>query len=74
MPFNLTNALAIFFNLMNDVLYDFLDNFVVIYLDNIVVYSRGIKDNIIHLYKVLSRLKEHELYVKREKGSRSRGG
>jgi hypothetical protein len=52
---------------MNDVLYDFLDNFVVVYLDDIVIYSRGIEDHVTHLSKVLSRLREYELYVKREK-------
>jgi hypothetical protein len=66
MPFDLTNAPATFCNLMNDVLYDFLDNFVVVYLDDIVIYSRGKKDHIIHLSKVLSRLREYELYIKRE--------
>jgi len=67
MSFNLTNAPTTFCNLMNDVLYDFLNNFVVVYLYDIVVYSRGIKDHVIHLFKVLSRLREYELYVKREK-------
>jgi len=52
---------------MNDVLYDFLDNFVIVYLDDILVYSRGIEDQGIHLFKVLCRLREHELYVKKEK-------
>ena len=67
MSFNLTNAPTTFCNFMNDVLYDFLNNFVVVYLYDIVVYSRGIKDHVIHLFKVLSRLREYELYVKREK-------
>jgi len=66
MSFNLTNAPTTFCNLMNDVLYDFL-NFVVVYLYDIVVYSWGIKDHVIHLFKILSRLREYELYVKREK-------
>jgi len=67
MSFGLTNAPATFCNLMNDVLYDFLDNFVVVYLDDIVIYNRGIEDHVTHLSKVLCRLREYELYVKREK-------
>lgn len=39
MPFSLTNALATFYNLMNDVLHEFLDSFVVLYLNDIVIYS-----------------------------------
>ena len=39
MPFKLTNVSATFCNLMNDVLFDYLDAFVVVYLDDIVVYS-----------------------------------
>lgn len=39
MPFGLTNALATFLNLMNDVLFNYLDVFVVVYLDDIVVYK-----------------------------------
>lgn len=39
MPFSLTNAFTIFFSLMNDVLFEFLDSFIIIYLDDIVVCS-----------------------------------
>ena len=39
MTFGLTNTPVIFCNLMNDVLFDFLDSFVVVYLDDIVIYS-----------------------------------
>ena len=67
MSFDLTNALIAFYNPMNDILYVFLDNFVIVYLYEILVYSRGIENHVIHLSKVLSRLREHELYVKREK-------
>jgi hypothetical protein len=52
---------------MNDVLYDYLDNFSVVYLDDIVIYNRRIKDHVIHLSKVLRRLREQKLYVKKEK-------
>ena len=67
MSFGLTNAPATFCNLMNDVLYEFLDEFVVVYLDDIVIFSRCMDEHVVHLNKVLRRLKEHELFVKKEK-------
>ena len=67
MPFGLTNAPATFCNLMNDVLFDYLDAFVVVYLDDIVVYSQTLNKHEMHLKKVFQRLKEHKLYVKLEK-------
>ncbi|KAL6343067.1 hypothetical protein AAG906_017879 [Vitis piasezkii] len=53
MPFGLTNAPATFCNLMNDVLFDFLDSFVVVYLDDIVIYSQTLQDHLVHLQKAL---------------------
>ena len=67
MPFGLTNALVTFCNLMNDVLYEFLDSFVVVYLDDIVVYSETLQAHVEHLRRVFSRLRENSLYVKKEK-------
>ncbi|KAJ4722993.1 Retrotransposon protein, putative, Ty3-gypsy subclass [Melia azedarach] len=67
MPFGLTNAPATFCNLMNDVLYEFLDKFVVVYLDDIVVYSKSFRDHLEHLRHVFTKLREHKLYVKKEK-------
>ena len=49
MPFGLTNAPATFCNLMNDVLFDYLDVFVVVYLDDIVVYSKTLTEHEKHL-------------------------
>nr|P31843.1 RecName: Full=RNA-directed DNA polymerase homolog; AltName: Full=Reverse transcriptase homolog [Oenothera berteroana]pir/RROBHM/ RNA-directed DNA polymerase homolog - evening primrose mitochondrion [Oenothera villaricae]CAA29429.1 unnamed protein product [Oenothera berteroana] len=52
MPFGLTNALATFCNLMNNVLYEYLDHFVVVYLDDLVVYtiySNSLHEHIKHL-------------------------
>jgi hypothetical protein len=66
MSFGLTNAPTTFCNLMNDVLYEFLDEFVVVYLDDIVIFSRCMDEHVVHLDKVLHRLKEHELFVKKE--------
>ena len=67
MSFGLTNASATFCNLMNDVLFDYLDAFVVIYLDDIVVYSQTLSEHEMDLKKVFQRLREHKLYVKPEK-------
>ncbi|KAL0345857.1 UNVERIFIED_CONTAM: RNA-directed DNA polymerase [Sesamum radiatum] len=49
MPLGLTNAPATFCNLMNDVLYEYLDRFVVVYLDDIVVYLESLTDHLVHL-------------------------
>ena len=67
MPFGLTNAPATFCTLMNKVLHKFLDRFVVVYLDDIVVYSNTLEEHIEHLGEVFEVLREHQLYVKREK-------
>ena len=52
---------------MNDVLFDFLNSFVVVYLDDIVIYSQTLQDHLVHLGKVFQRLRENQLYVKKEK-------
>ena len=65
MPFGLTNAPETFCNLMNDFLFEFLDSFVVVYLDNIVIYSPTIEDFLVHLEKVFDRLRLNQLYVKK---------
>ena len=67
MPFGLTNASATFCNLMNDVFYEYVDHFAVVYLDDIVIYSESLEDHLEHLRKVLSKLREHQLFVKKEK-------
>ena len=67
MPFGLTNVPVTFCNLMNDMLYEFLDDFVVVYLDDIVVYSQSLREHIEHLRLVFSSLKRNFLYVKKEK-------
>ena len=65
--FGLTNALETFCNLMNDVLFDYLDAFVVVYLDDIMVYSQTLSEHEMHLKKVFQRFREHKLYVKPKK-------
>jgi len=69
MSFGLTNALATFCTLMNKVLEPFLDHFVVVYLDDIVVYSQTIDKHVEHLSQVFQALRSNELYVKKEKCS-----
>ncbi|KAA0046931.1 uncharacterized protein E5676_scaffold298G00320 [Cucumis melo var. makuwa] len=69
MPFGLTNAHATFYTLMNQVFHEYLDKFVVVYLDDIVVNSTTMEEHKDHLQKVFQKLKENQLYVKREKCS-----
>ncbi|KAK5811041.1 hypothetical protein PVK06_026360 [Gossypium arboreum] len=67
MPFGLTNAPATFCTLMNKVLQPFLDRFVVVYLNDIVVYSKSLDEHVEHLREVFQTLRENELFVKEEK-------
>ena len=67
MPFGLTNAPAVFQAMINYVLRDFLDHFVYVYLDNIQIYSTDLETHKVHVTEVLTRLLEHQLYVKAEK-------
>ena len=67
MPFGLTNAPAVFQAMINDVLRDFLDHFVYVYLDDILIYSPDLATHQDHVNQVLKRLLENHLYVKAEK-------
>nr|XP_016441816.1 PREDICTED: RNA-directed DNA polymerase homolog [Nicotiana tabacum] len=69
MPFGLTNAPATLCTLMNKLFHPFLDQFVVIYLDDIVVYSSNMEDHAEHLRKVFKVLRKNDMCVKREKCS-----
>ncbi|KAL0412938.1 UNVERIFIED_CONTAM: Transposon Tf2-12 polyprotein [Sesamum radiatum] len=69
MPFGLTNAPATFYTLMNQVLHGFLDEFVVLYLDDIIIYSRTLAEHVEHMQQVLARLREYEPYAKVSKCS-----
>ena len=64
LPFGLTNAPATFMGLMNEVFRPLLDKSVVVYLDDILIYSRSWEDHKRHIAEVLERLREHKLYAK----------
>ncbi len=67
MPFRLTNAPATFCTLMNNIFREWLDDFMVIYIDDILVYSNSMEEHVEHLWKVFQKLKENKLYAKFEK-------
>jgi hypothetical protein len=67
MSFGLTNAPTAFMDLMNRVFKDFLDNFVIVFIDDILVYSESEEAHEQHLRMVLQRLREHKLYAKFKK-------
>ncbi len=67
MPFGLTNAPATFCTLMNDIFCEWLDDFVVVYIDDILIYSGSLEEHAEHLRKVFQRLRENKLYAKLEK-------
>src|SRR3954469_2739123 len=64
MSFGLTNAPATFSRLMNSIFMEYLDRFVVIYLDDILIYSKNEEEHAKHLRLVLMKLQEHRLYAK----------
>ncbi|CAN1154462.1 Transposon Ty3-I Gag-Pol polyprotein [Linum perenne] len=64
MPFGLTNAPAAFMALMNRVFHDYLDKFVIVFIDDILIYSRSREEHEEHLRTTLQRLKDEELYAK----------
>jgi len=64
MSFGLTNAPAYFMYLMNSVFMPDLDKFVVVFIDDILVYSKNEEDHAQHLRIVLQRLRDHKLYAK----------
>jgi hypothetical protein len=67
MSFGLTNALAYFMYLMNKVFMDYLDKFIVVFIDDILVYSKDKEENVEHLWLILQKLWEHQLYAKLSK-------
>ncbi|GJT08984.1 putative reverse transcriptase domain-containing protein [Tanacetum coccineum] len=64
MPFRLTNSPAIFMDLMNRVCKTYMDKFLIIFIDDILIYSKNMKDHEGHLKLVLRLLKEEKLFAK----------
>ena len=64
MSFGLTNAPAAFMDLMNRVFRPFLNQFVIVFIDDILVYSKSKAKHAMHLRLVLQTLREHQLYAK----------
>ncbi|KAL4017044.1 hypothetical protein IC575_024718 [Cucumis melo] len=64
MSFGLTNAPAVFMDLMNRVFKDFLDSFVIVFIDDILIYSKTEAEHKEHLHQVLETLRANKLYAK----------
>nr|GEV83571.1 putative 22 kDa kafirin cluster; Ty3-gypsy type [Tanacetum cinerariifolium] len=64
MPFGLTNAPAVFMDLMNRVCKSYLDRFVIVFIDDILTYSKSRKEHELHLKLIIMLLKKEELYAK----------
>ncbi|MBW0571634.1 hypothetical protein O181_111349 [Austropuccinia psidii MF-1] len=67
MPFGFTNSPAFFQNLVNDIFADFLDIFVVVYLDDVMVLSSSEEEHVRHVASVLQRLRDNNLFSKASK-------
>jgi hypothetical protein len=63
-PFGLTNAPAIFMNLMNKIFMPYLDKFMIVFIDDILIYSKNKEEHAKHLRIALQILREHQLYAK----------
>ncbi len=67
MPFGLSNSPAVFQALVNDVLRDMVNQFIYVYLDDILIFSTSLQEHVQHVRRVLQRLLENGLFVKAEK-------
>jgi hypothetical protein len=69
MPFGLTNAPTTFMRMMDDILWPFTNYFVVVYLDDILIYNKTWEEHLQHIQQVLHTLRQHKLYANLEKCS-----
>ena len=67
MPFGVTNAPGVFMDYMNRIFHPYLDSFVVVFIDDILVYSKTRKEHEEHLRIVLQTLRNRQLYAKLSK-------
>ncbi|KAL4281811.1 hypothetical protein GQ457_03G017430 [Hibiscus cannabinus] len=67
MPFGLTNAPSTFIRLMNHVLRDFIGKYVVVYFDDILIYSSSFDSHLLHLRSVFTVLRREQLYANMDK-------
>ena len=67
MPFGLTNAPATFMRLMNEVLHPFIDTYVIVYLDDILIFRSSWEEHMGHIQQVLEKLRAHRLQANMEK-------
>ncbi|MGL4357092.1 MAG: reverse transcriptase/ribonuclease H family protein, partial [Cetobacterium sp.] len=67
MPYGLSNSPSVFQNYMNEIFREYLNKFVIVYIDDILIYSHHQEEHITHVKLVLQKLREHQLYLKLEK-------
>ncbi len=67
MSFELTNALTTYQEIINDVLRQYLDRFVIVYLNDIIIYLNILKEHIDYVFKVLECLNKRNLHLKPKK-------
>jgi hypothetical protein len=66
-PFGLTNNPSTFQVVMNDVCREYLDDFVMVYIADILIFSRTAEEHLKHVKLILARLRQHQLFAKRSK-------